>query len=761
MTQTPKHQAPALPLQEFVFPAGNLFTIEFASDSAKTLFEEEILHKNAEHLVIIGKNPGKTLLPVGTLVKIENLNTIPESYAAEVRTLYRVKIIDFLSQEPYIVVSYEEFPLEIRDKTSANDFYQELRGKFGVYLDMETDIPLPIRRELLFKARNLEELIFDIVSVLHLNTQTLNEIFSENSLEEIAEKLSEILGQQIIANKIKNEINRKVRKDMDKRQRDYILREQLKTIQSELGEDDEVSLLKKRFQEKNLPEEAKKVFERELKHLERVPAFSPEYGVTLNYLEWILELPWNEYSEDVFDITSTRKILDADHYGLEKVKDRILDYLAVLQHNPEIKAPILCFVGPPGVGKTSLGKSIAKALQRKFVRISLGGVRDESEIRGHRKTYIGAMPGKIIQGIRKAGTSNPVFLLDEIDKMGADFRGDPAAALLEVLDPEQNNTFNDHFLGTDYDLSKVLFIATANSLNTIHPALLDRMEIIPISGYTPEEKIAIAQKHLIPELRKEIRLKAKEFSVSQAALLRIIENYTMEAGVRQLKQVLNKLARKIVRKILEKKEKPAKINGKALETFLGAPKYLKEEYIKIENPGVALGLAWTPYGGDILFIEVATAPGKGRLHLTGRLGDVMKESAQVAFAYLKTHAEKWNIETRFDETDVFIHIPAGATPKDGPSAGITLLSALISAFTGKPLKRDIAMTGEITLRGKVLPVGGIKEKLLAARRAKVKKVLIPTLNKKDLNELPETLLKNLQIIPVKNYDEVAKHLLVK
>ncbi len=752
-------QAPALPLQDFLFPTGSSFTIEFASASAKALFEEEILNKKEKFLIIIGKNLDENLLPIGTLVEIIHLNTIPDSYAAEVRTLYRVKISNFLQKEPYLKVKYREFPLKIEDSRKAQLLYQELRGKFALYMETEQEIPLQLRREILFRAKNLEELIFDIISVLHLDGKTLNDLFSENALEGIAKKLSSLVEQQIVANKIKNEINRKVRQDLDKRQRDYILREQLKTIQSELGEEDEISSLKKRFQEKNLPEEVRKVFERELRHLERTPPFSPEYGVTLNYLEWILELPWNEYSEEVIDIVTTKKILDEDHYGLEKVKDRILDYLAVLQHNPEVKAPILCFVGPPGVGKTSLGKSIARALQRKFVRISLGGVRDESEIRGHRKTYIGAMPGKIIQGMRKAKTSNPVFLLDEVDKMGADFRGDPASALLEVLDPEQNNTFNDHFLGTDYDLSKVLFIATANSLETIHPALLDRMEIIRISGYTPEEKIEIAKRHLIPGLRKELKLKAKQFAVSQGALLRIIENYTLEAGVRQLKQVLDKLARKTVRKILEENIRTHTVSLKALEKLLGPPKYLKEEYKRIKTPGVALGLAWTPYGGDILFIEVVTSPGKGRLSLTGRLGEIMKESAQVAYAYLKANAKKWKIKTNFDEIDVFIHIPAGATPKDGPSAGITLLSALLSAFTHKTLRPDIAMTGEITLRGNVLPVGGIKEKLLAARRAKVKKVLMPELNRKDLRELPETLIENLEIVFVSTFDDVEKEVL--
>ena len=543
------------------------------------------------------------------------------------------------------------------------------------------------------------------------------------------------------------------------------LRQQLKAIQKELGEFDETSdigELKKKLEEADLPDEVRKVAEKELDRLSRMHPASAEYTVSRTYLDWLLELPWNKSTEDNLDIPTVQKKLDADHYDLEKVKKRILEYLAVRKLKNDMRGPILCFVGPPGVGKTSLGRSIADALGRKFVRISLGGVRDEAEIRGHRRTYIGALPGRIIQGIKRAGSNNPVFMLDEIDKVGQDFRGDPSSALLEVLDPEQNHSFSDHYLEVPFDLSKVMFIATANIQDTIIPALRDRMEIIEIPSYIEEEKIEIAKRFLIPKQIKEHGLTEDLIQFTEKAIRKIINAYTREAGVRNLERQIAAICRGVAKEVASGKKEPTTVTEKVVREILGPEKYFSEVAERIDEPGIVTGLAWTPNGGDILFIEATKMPGKGNLILTGQLGDVMKESARAAMSYIRSHYAEYNLDENFYEKyDFHIHVPAGAIPKDGPSAGVTMFIALLSLLTGRKVRNDIAMTGEITMRGKILPVGGIKEKVLAAHRAGIHTVILPERNKADIEEVPDRVKKEMKFIFVKNIDEVVKHALAR
>ena len=564
---------------------------------------------------------------------------------------------------------------------------------------------------------------------------------------------------------LKNQIQNKVRVDLDKQQRDYYLNQQLKTIQEELGgntPDLEMEDLKKRALNKKWPAEVKAHFDKEIEKLARINPAAADYSVQINYLELLLDLPWGEYTKDKFDLSRAVKVLDKDHYGLDKVKQRIIEYLAVLKLKNDMKAPILCLVGPPGVGKTSLGKSIAKALGRKYTRMALGGVRDEAEIRGHRKTYIGAMPGRIIQSLKKAGASNPVFVLDEIDKISSDFKGDPSSALLEVLDPEQNTHFYDHYVEMEYDLSKVMFIATANSLNSIQPALLDRMEIIEVNGYTIEEKIEIAKKHLLPKQREMHGLQSKDISLSNKVIEKVIEEYTRESGVRGLEKKIGSIVRGIATKIVMEKPYVSNVSTENVEEILGAPIFDKDIYENNDVAGVVTGLAWTAVGGDILFIESSLSPGKGKLSLTGNLGDVMKESAAIAMAYLRAHADEFGIDYRiFDTWDVNIHVPAGATPKDGPSAGVTMLTALTSLFTQRKVKEKLAMTGEITLRGKVLPVGGIKEKILAAKRANIKEIILCKSNQKDILEIKDDYIKDMTFHYVSEMSEVINIALLK
>jgi len=558
---------------------------------------------------------------------------------------------------------------------------------------------------------------------------------------------------------MQHKIQSMAKEGMDKAQKDFFLREQMKAIRKELGEgqeeSDELEELRKAIEKAGLPKEVKSEADKQLKRLSSMHPDSSEATVIRTYLDWLTELPWKKMSKDRLDIIKAHEILQEDHYGLEKVKERILEYLSVRKLNPKMKGPILCFVGPPGVGKTSLGRSIARSLGRKFVRMSLGGMRDEAEIRGHRRTYIGAMPGRIIQSIKTAGTRNPVIMMDEIDKVGSDYRGDPTSALLEVLDPEQNFSFQDHYLGVPYDLSKVMFICTANMLDTIPGPLLDRMEVIRIPGYTEQEKVKIARKYLLPRQVKENGLKKNDMDMTDQVLAKVIREYTREAGLRNLEREVGTICRKLARKKAEGEKGPFKVTAKLLPKLLGIPRYIEEEKERELPPGVAVGLAWTPVGGEILHIEVTTMPGKGQLIMTGKLGEVMKESAQAALSYARAKSDKLGIDPAFlEKRDIHIHIPAGATPKDGPSAGVTLVTALISALTNTPICNDIAMTGEISLRGRVLPVGGIKEKILAAVSAGMKRVLIPARNEKDLADIPSDLLGKIKVKFIEQIDEV-------
>ncbi len=579
-----------------------------------------------------------------------------------------------------------------------------------------------------------------------------------------ASKVLELLNKELQMLEMKNEIQKKVHTDISKQQREYFLQQQMKQIQDELGANpmkEEIEEKKRRAKEKQWPEHVAKAFVKEIGKLERMNPQAGEYSVQANYVDTLLDLPWNDYSDDNFDLKHAKAVLDRDHFGLEKVKERIIEHLAVLKIKGDMKAPILCLYGPPGVGKTSLGKSIAEALGRKYVRMALGGLHDEAEIRGHRKTYIGAMPGRILQSLKKSGTSNPLFVLDEIDKVGQGVHGDPSSALLEVLDPEQNHAFYDNYVELDYDLSKVMFIATSNSLSTIQPALRDRLEIIEVTGYTVEEKLEIAKRHLVPKQLRENGITQSNIRFSDAVLVKLIEEYTNESGVRSLEKRIGKLVRNRAKQIAMEEKFTTDLNVEEVLKVLG-PSYEKDKYSDNDTPGVVTGLAWTPTGGDILFIETSLTRGKGKLTLTGNLGDVMKESAVIALEYLKAHSELLELDDEiFDTKNVHVHVPQGAVPKDGPSAGITILTALASAFTGRRVKKFLAMTGEITLRGKVLPVGGIKEKILAAKRAGIKEIILSERNRKDIDEINERYLKGLKFHFVNEMYEVLEKALLK
>ena len=623
---------------------------------------------------------------------------------------------------------------------------------------------IPSEANLMLKnIKNNGFLINFIASNMNLGVAKKQEILETDDYMAKAHLVMNVMNGELQLLEIKDQIESKVRGDLEKQQKEYFLNQQLKTIQEELGgnpHEEELNKLQQLADKKKWPKVAKEAFDREIIKARRINPQIAEYSVTLNYLELMLDLPWDDVTKDVFNLKKVKTVLDKDHFGLEDVKKRIIEHLAVLRLKGDMKAPIICLVGPPGVGKTSLGKSIATALGRQFIRMSLGGLHDESEIRGHRKTYIGAMPGRILQSIKKAKSSNPVFILDEIDKLGKDFRGDPSSALLEVLDPEQNSTFHDNYLDLDYDLSRVLFIATANSLSSIQPALLDRMEIIDVSGYSLEEKIEISKRHLVPKLIKEHGLKANDVSLSPALIQFIIQKYTRESGVRTLDRTLAGVMRSVAKKVAMDETYNPKLTEQDVIEALGPIMYDNDLYIKVDLPGVAVGLAWTKVGGDILFIEASTSKGKGKLVLTGNLGDVMKESATTALSYIKAHAETFGIDPEiFEQTDLHIHVPEGAIPKDGPSAGITMLTAIISALKNKEVKPYLAMTGEITLRGKVLPVGGIKEKVLAAKRAGIKEIMLCEDNKRHVEQIPKEYIKDMKFTYVTKMDQVVQNAL--
>jgi ATP-dependent Lon protease len=760
-----------LPLRNTVLFPGVVIPITVGRDKSIKLIKdayrgERIIGVVSQKDVGIEDPEFEQLNQVGTVALIIKMLQMPDGNTTVIiQGKQRFRLNEEVQTDPYIKASIQKFE-EVRPK--ADKEFKALMASIKEMAMQIIQLSPNIPSEAGIAINNIESssfLINFISSNMNAEVSAKQHMLEVANLHERAKMVLEHLTQELQMQELKNQIQSKVRVDLDKQQRDYFLNQQLKTIQEELGgnsPDLEIENLRGRAALKKWTKETSGHFNKEAEKLSRMNPAAADYSIQINYLELLLDLPWNDFTKDNFDLKRAAKVLEKDHYGLDKVKQRIIEYLAVLKLKHNMKAPILCLVGPPGVGKTSLGKSIAKALGRKYVRMALGGIRDEAEIRGHRKTYIGAMPGRIIQSIKKAGSSNPVFVLDEIDKVGNDFRGDPSSALLEVLDPEQNNAFYDHYVEVDYDLSSVMFVATANSLSSIQPALLDRMEIIEVNGYTIEEKIEIAKQHLLPKQREQHGIKLKDITLKNSVLEKVVEDYTRESGVRGLEKKIGSLVRGIATKIAMDVEYNSLVSKTDVETILGPPIYDKDLYEGNEVAGVVTGLAWTQVGGDILFIEASLSPGKGKLSLTGNLGDVMKESATIAMAYLRAHAQKFNIDHRiFDQWDVHVHVPAGATPKDGPSAGVTMLTALTSAFTQQKVKPHLAMTGEITLRGKVLPVGGIKEKILAAKRANIKEIILSKSNRKDILEIKEDYIRDMQFHYVNEMKEVIDLALVK
>ena len=748
-----------MPLRNTVLFPQQVIPIYVGRDKSLKLISN--LDKKNKYIVVVAQEDGsienpkpEDLYAYGTLATVLKVFEMPDnSKSAIVQGVDRVKLLSFIETEPFYRATVQRLNEEkTADDLELDALVKNLRGTFKELIQVAPNLTEE-HSGMLSNIQKPNRLADRAISLLTLSNSEKQTILEEMDVKKRVEEANAILSKEIERIKLGEEIQSEVQDEIAKSQREYYLREQLKAIKKELGEDEgsmELTELEEKIRKTKMNKDAEKVAIKELNRLEKIPTQSPEYSVARTYIEWLTDLPWSVSTEDQIKIGKAQKTLDEDHYGLDKVKERIIEYLAVRRlkqkKDPDksIKGPILCFAGPPGVGKTSLGKSIAKAMGRKFVRISLGGVRDEAEIRGHRRTYIGALPGRIIQSMKKAGTNNPVFMLDEIDKLGSDFRGDPSSAMLEVLDPEQNNAFNDHYLEVDFDLSKVMFIATANYKDAIPPALRDRMEILEFSGYIQDEKVKIAQKHLVPKQIEENGLSKSDVSIVEAAIKELIESYTREAGVRNLEREIANVFRKVARDKIEKKAKKTTVNKKKVGEYLGAPKFYSEIAERATKPGVVTGLAWTAAGGDILFIESSKMKGKGNLTLTGQLGDVMKESATAALTYVRSHTDVLGISDDFHEkTDVHVHVPAGAIPKDGPSAGVGMFTSIVSLMTGFPVQDKIAMTGEITLRGNVLPIGGVKEKVTAAHRSGIKTVILPDHNKKDLEDIPEHIKKDL------------------
>ena len=758
---------PILPLRETVTFPETLTPLAVGQERSIKLVDD-VLGANRMLAMVAARDPEDEepgpdgLYEVGVVGIVARMLKVPDgTLRILVQGTQRVRLGPYVAEEPYLVARIAELPDVVEDGPELEALTRNVQRTFSEIVEHIPYLP----EELQMAVANIEDpaaLGHLIAGALRISTEEKQELLEEIDIAARLRKLSQILARELEVVQLGSQIQSQVQSEVDKGQREFFLRQQLKAIQDELGEGDEqqaeANELRRRVEEAELPEHALKAAERELSRLEKLPPAAAEHGVIRTYLEWLVELPWSKQSEDNLDIAHAREVLDADHYDLEKVKDRILEYLAVRKLKPDSPGPILCFVGPPGVGKTSLGRSIAKALGREFERISVGGVRDEAEIRGHRRTYIGALPGTIIRALRDAGSRNPVFMIDEIDKMGADFRGDPSSAMLEVLDPAQNDSFRDHYLDLEFDLSEVLFIATANILDTVPGPLQDRMETIELAGYTLEEKRHIARRYLVPRQIEANGLKPSRIEFADSALTAIVEEYTREAGVRNLERQIGTICRKVARDVAEGKgnDGKVKISAKRARELLGRRRFFAEQRRRTKDPGVATGLAWTPAGGDVLFIEATAMPGSGKLTITGQLGDVMKESAQAALSYVRGH---WRDiapdldESWFAERDIHIHVPAGAVPKDGPSAGVAMTVALASLISGRPVRNDVAMTGEVTLTGQVLPIGGLKEKSLAAQRAGIKRVIVPKRNEGDVAEIPERERSELEFVYV---DEVSK-----
>ncbi|MFB5093859.1 endopeptidase La [Bacillus cereus] len=761
---------PLLPLRGVLVYPTMVLHLDVGRDKSIQALEQAAMDENIIFLAMqkemnIDDPKEDDIYSVGTVAKVKQMLKLPNgTLRVLVEGLHRAEVMEFIEEENVVQVSIKTVTEEVEDDLEEKAFMRTSLEHFEQYIKVSKKVS----NETFATVADVEEpgrLADLIASHLPIKTKQKQEILEIVSVKERLQTLISIIQDEQELLSLEKKIGQKVKRSMERTQKEYFLREQMKAIQTELGDKEgkggEVEELREKIEQSGMPEETMKAALKELDRYEKLPASSAESGVIRNYIDWLLALPWTEATEDIIDLSHSEEILNNDHYGLEKVKERVLEYLAVQKLTNSLKGPILCLVGPPGVGKTSLARSIATSLNRNFVRVSLGGVRDESEIRGHRRTYVGAMPGRIVQGMKKAKTVNPVFLLDEIDKMSNDFRGDPSAALLEVLDPEQNHNFSDHYIEEPYDLSKVMFVATANTLSSIPGPLLDRMEIISIAGYTELEKVHIAREHLLPKQLKEHGLRKGNLQVRDEALLEIIRYYTREAGVRTLERQIAKVCRKVAKIIVTAERKRIVVTEKKIVDLLGKHIFRYGQAEKTDQVGMATGLAYTAAGGDTLAIEVSVAPGKGKLILTGKLGDVMKESAQAAFSYIRSRAEELQIDPNFHEkNDIHIHVPEGAVPKDGPSAGITMATALISALTGIPVSKEVGMTGEITLRGRVLPIGGLKEKTLSAHRAGLTKIILPAENEKDLDDIPESVKENLTFVLASHLDEVLEHALV-
>lgn len=758
-------EVPIMPLKDMVVFPKMMLPMMVADERLVRLVDEAVVRDRFMGLVAMrddheGMEP-EGLHGVGVLGLIQKMLKMPDgSLRLLIQCLSRMRLLDYTQREPYLRARIQVLEEQEAEDLQVQALMVNIKGLFKKFLDMSPHLP----SELGIIALNVEHPgnLADLVAAnLNIKVEEKQEILETLPVKDRLEGVLKLLNREVQILELGSKIQSEIKGQMDKVQRDFYLREQLKAIQRELGETDErtaeIQELRQKIDEAQMPLEAREAALRELDRLSKMPPAAAEYTVSRTYLDWLVELPWSVFTQDNLDIERAKEVLDQDHYDLEKVKRRIVEYLAVRKLKPDAKGPILCFVGPPGTGKTSLGQSIARALGRKFIRLSLGGVRDEAEIRGHRRTYVGALPGRIVQGIRKAGSSNPIFMLDEVDKLGMDFRGDPSSALLEVLDPEQNHSFSDHYLEVPYDLSRVMFITTANVLETIPPPLRDRMEVLELPGYTLEEKVMIATKYLIPRQLEAHGLAPGAISFDTKAIRKIVRDYTKEAGVRNLEREIAAICRAVASEHAAGRDNKVTVRSGSLLTYLGQPKFYSEVAERTAQAGVATGLAWTPVGGDILFVEATKMPGKRTLTLTGQLGDVMKESAQAALSFIRANAQKLGVNPEFFEKfDLHVHVPAGAIPKDGPSAGVTILAALLSLLTERPVRPDIAMTGEITLRGLVLPVGGIKEKVLAAHRAGIQTVILPERNRKDLDEVPEKVRKEMRFHFLRRMDEVAR-----